>query len=128
MKPGETKIFGTPFPKDLRFQDDLSGGQVKMDDVSNNLTENARTIPGLITGPNDSVGFNLNYLVPAPYANLRSAEHKARWDNPVLVLLPTDKIQVRYGPLIPDNANNTFGHHCQLERRESSGNPVFLCE
>ena len=124
MKPGETKIFGTPFPRDRRFQDDLSsGGKNRMDDWNSALTGAARAIPGLITGPNDGVGFNLNYLVPNPYT--RSPEHKARWDDPVLLLLPTDNIQVRYGPLIPDNANNTFGITVRLNGAEAAKTQFF---
>jgi hypothetical protein len=55
MKPGETKIFGTPFPKDS-----ISGNS----DWQNNMTGSARMIPGLPTGPNDGVGFVIDWLVP----------------------------------------------------------------
>ena len=127
MKPGETIIFGTPFPKDMTFQRDLNG-ENKMHDWYSNLTQAAKLIPGLITGPNDGVGFNLDWWVPTPYAHLRSNEHKARWDDPVVLLLPTDKIAVRYGPLIPADANNAFAITVRLDGARSGENPVFLCE
>ena len=121
MKPGETKIFGTPFPKDMTYLGDTRGDL--MDDWSGSLTKDARTIPGLITGPNDGVGYDLNHLVPDLYN--RSPEHKARWDNPAVVLLPGDNIQVRYGPLIPDNADNTFGITVRLNGAEAAKTQFF---
>ena len=124
MKPGETKIFGTPFPKDMTFQRDLNG-ENKMHDWYSNLTQAAKLIPGLITGPNDGVGFNLDWWVPTPYAHLRSTEHKARWDDPVVLLLPTDKIGVRYGPLIPADANNTFAITVRLNDAEVAKTQFF---
>ena len=126
MKPGETKIFGTPFPKDMSFQNDLdSGGQNKMDDWDSARTGAAKTIPGLITGPNDAVGFDLNYWVPDSYAHLRSTLHKARKNNPSVMLLPTDNIQVRYGPLIPADANNTFGVTVRLNGADAANTQFF---
>jgi hypothetical protein len=124
MKPGETKIFGTPYPKDMTFQRDLDG-EHKMHDWASNLTQAAKLIPGLITGPNDGVGFNLDWWVPTPYAHLRSTEHKARWDDPVVLLLPTDKIAVRYGPLIPADANNTFAITVRLDGADAAKTQFF---
>jgi len=124
MKPGETIIFGTPYPKDMTFQRDLNG-EHKMHDWASNLTQAAKLIPGLITGPNDGVGFNLDWWVPTPYAHLRSTEHKARWDDPVVLLLPTDKIAVRYGPLIPADANNTFAITVRLDGTEAAKTQFF---
>jgi hypothetical protein len=122
MKPGETRLFGTPYPKDMTFQRDLNGER-KMHDWASNLTGAARLIPGLMTGPNDGAGFDLDHLVPDLYN--RSTEHKARWDNPVLPLLPTDKIAVRYGPLIPDNASNTFAITVRLNGADAAKTQFF---
>jgi type II secretory pathway pseudopilin PulG len=122
MKPGETRLFGTPYPKDMTFQRDLNGER-KMHDWASNLTGAARLVPGLMTGPNDGAGFDLDHLVPDLYN--RSTEHKARWDNPVLPLLPTDRIAVRYGPLIPDNASNTFAITVRLNGTEAARTQFF---
>ena len=117
MKPGETKIFGTPFPKDATMQNDES----KMFDWFSNLTGAARMIPGMITGPNDGAGFSIDYL--APYN--RSPALIARADYALIPLAPTDKIQVRYGPLIPANANNTFAITVRLNGGEAAKTQFF---
>ncbi len=117
MKPGETKIFGTPFPQDATMQNDES----KMFDWFSSLTGAARMIPGMITGPNDGAGFTIDHLVPYN----RSPAKIARLDNPLMVLAPTDKIQVRYGPLIPANANNTFAITVRLNGGEAAKTQFF---
>jgi hypothetical protein len=122
MKPGETTIFGTPFSKDRAFADDW-GATTVMHDWASNLTGAAKLIPGLITGPNDGVGYNLDYWAPDPFE--RSTEHKSRWDNPVLPLLPTDNIAVRYGPLIPASAGNTFAITVRLDGTEAAKTQFF---
>jgi len=118
MKPGETKIFGTPFPKDATMQNDES----KMFDWFSNLTGAARMIPGLITGPNDGAGFTIDYLVPYNRSPAKIAQ-SGEYAN--IFLAPTDKIQVRYGPLIPANANNTFAITVRLNGGEAAKTQFF---
>jgi hypothetical protein len=118
MKPGETKIFGTPFPKDATMQNDES----KMFDWFSNLTGAARMIPGMITGPNDGVGFTIDYLVPYKRSPAKIAQ-SGEYAN--IFLAPTDKIQVRYGPLIPANANNTFAITVRLNGGEAAKTQFF---
>jgi hypothetical protein len=122
MKPGETRLFGTPFPKNTSYQSDMNGER-RMHDWASDLTGAAKLVPGLITGPNDGVGFNLDQLVPDQFQ--RSNEHKRRQDNAHTILLPTDKIQVRYGPLIPDNASNTFAITVRLNGTEAAKTQFF---
>lgn len=122
MRPGQTIIFGTPFPSDLSFQRDLNEGR-KMFDWDSSLTSAARLIPGLMTGPNTAAGFDLDHVVPSLYN--RSAEHKMRWDNPILPLLLTDKLGVRFGPLISDNANNTFAITMRINGTEAAKTQFF---
>ena len=124
MKPGETKIFGTPFPKNWKWQDELSGANQKMFDWQNNQTKSARTIPGLITGPNDGVGFGVDWLVPID----RSPMQKARQDTGVILLNPTDNIQVRYGPIIPATANKTFSITVRLNNVDAAKTQVFYLD
>ncbi|MGL5018637.1 MAG: hypothetical protein ACRDBP_10905 [Luteolibacter sp.] len=120
MKPGETKIFGTPFPKTLSWQSQLSGtGNVS--DWQNNLTASARIIPGLLTGPNDGAGFDIDWLAPFN----RSPMQKLRKDWGAILLGPTDKIQVRYGPLIPATAKNTFSITVRLGNADAAKTQFF---
>lgn len=115
MKPGETKIFGTPFPKDSS-----SGNS----DWRNDMTGSARMIPGLPTGPNDGVGFGIDWLVPRD----RSAAHRSRsWDG-IIRLDPTDNIQVRYGPIIPATANKTFSITVRLNNVDAAKTQFFYAD
>lgn len=108
MSAGETKIFGTPFPKNWSWANEVSTNGQKMFDWQSNQTGNqtggAFTIPGMITGPNDGVGFDIDWLAPSN----RSTWLKTRKDQGVIILKADDDIKVRYGPVIPATANNTF--------------------
>jgi hypothetical protein len=127
MKPGETKIFGTPYKKDMSFQRDLNG-EKKMHDWASNLTGAARLTPGLITGPNDGAGFDLDYFAPNPHEPFRSTLHKSRWDDAVILLLPTDTISIRYGTLVPTNANNTFAITVRLDGTDAAKTQFFYAD
>jgi len=113
MKPGETKIFGTPFPKDSN-----SGNS----DWQNNMTASARMIPGLPTGPNDGVGFVIDYLVPRDRSDA-VAVNIGRYG--LIYPKPTDNIQVRYGPIIPKSGNKTFSITVRMNNADAAKTQLF---
>ena len=124
MKPGETTIFGTPFPKNWTWQNELSGNQ-KMFDWRNNLTGSARTIPGMLTGPNDAAGFGIDWLSPS---GTRSPAQIARKNHGVVLVNPTDNIQVRYGPLIPTSSNREFTITVKLNNATAATTQIFYAD
>jgi hypothetical protein len=121
MGAGETKIFGTPFPKSWSWSNELSTNGQKMFDWQSNQTGAAYTMPGMITGPNDGVGFDIDWLAPTN----RSPWLTARRNDGVVLLKPDDDIKVRYGPIIPTSANNTFSITVKLGGATAATTQVF---
>jgi len=116
MKPGETKIFGTPFPKDSGWGNS---------DWQNNMTASARMIPGLPTGPNDGVGFVIDYLVPRDRSDA-VAVNIGRYG--LIYPKPTDNIQVRYGPIIPKSGNKTFSITVRMNNADAAKTQFFYAD
>lgn len=101
MGPGETKIFGTPFPEDDTWgKEVIANGDknkgARMFDWGDNLTGNLKMIPGLITGPNDGIGFDVDWLAPRNQADW---VNQRRNNDGVILLKQDDTIAVEFGPL-----------------------------
>lgn len=101
MGPGETRIFGTPFPASWNFAQEVDGSAdgSKMFDWGNNMTSGSRVVPGMITGPRDGVGYDVDWL---------AATNRAQWlrdrkgeDDGVICVNASDTISVNYGPVVP---------------------------
>jgi len=106
MGPGETRLFGTPFPATTNWTAEVNNNGAQkgfLFDWQSNQTAGALTTPGMITGQNDGVGFNVDWLAP----NNRAAWLNARKNNGVIILKADDRIQVRYGPVVPATASST---------------------
>jgi len=129
MGPGETKIFGTPFASTA------TNGDGTFDDYnSGNPNRVTRTIPGMITGPNDGVGYNAVALAPnAPvnYGAYRKDWLKQRYAEPVshstvqIILNPTDNIQVQFGPTATAATDNKFRINLSLDGAPAATTQVF---
>lgn len=104
--PGESRIFGKPFPPEWSFALEVEGGAngTKMFDWKNLFTNSAKIMPGIITGPKDAVGFDVDWLAPGEKAEWQ----KTRTSESVILLKRDDKISVRYGPKPPASAENKF--------------------
>ena len=104
MGPGETLIFGTPFNPNATWASELETNGRAMFDWANNRTSNVKMVSGLITGPADGIGFDIDWLAPNP----REAWVNARRNEGVLLLGINDRVALRYGPLTPEAANGVF--------------------
>ncbi len=118
MGPGETRIFGKPFPADWTWAKEDAGGAAdgtKMFDWRNDMTgAGNRIIPGMITGPNDGVGYDLDWL--APLVGTRAEWLKARTSEGVLPVKPGESISVKYGPKTqPSTPTNKFSVTMRLK-------------
>ncbi len=126
MGAGETRIFGTPFPANTTWGAEVAkngSGTGLMFDWQSNQTSGRFTTQGMITGQNDGVGFDVDWLAPSS----RSPWLKARRDDGVVIVGPTDKIQVRYGPVVPATAtaNNSFTIAVKLATVAAGTTQVF---
>ena len=121
LGPGETRIFGTPFSKDATWASELAVNGAVMFDWANNKTSDVRVTPGMITGPNDGIGFDIDWLAPEP----RAPWATGRRNEGVLMLAPTDTIQVMFGPTMPAEAAGTFTITTKLGTLEVGRTQVF---
>ncbi|MCW1887434.1 hypothetical protein OKA04_22045 [Luteolibacter flavescens] len=118
MGAGETRIFGKPFPPEWTWAQENAGGAqdgVDMFDWRNDRTQlGNRIMPGMITGPNDGIGYDLDWL--APLVTTRAEWHKARTAEGVLPVKPGESIMVKYGPKTqPSSPNNKFAMTLRLK-------------
>ncbi len=106
MGAGETRIFGKPFPPEWTFAQEVEGGAngTKMFDWRDTFTNSAKIMTGMITGPKDAVGFDVDWIAPGSKADWL----KARTSESIILLSPDDLIGVRYGPKPPATADNQF--------------------
>jgi hypothetical protein len=127
MGPGETRIFGTPFPSDLSWQAELASNGSRASgarffDWQNTLTTDVRVTPGVITGPNDGVGFDVDWLAPSQ----RTQSHISRaGDRGVINVRMNDDIKVRFGPKSPSSASGTFAMTVRLNNAVAGETRVF---
>ena len=106
MGAGETRIFGKPFLPEWTFAQEVEGGAngTKMFDWRDTFTSSAKIMTGIITGPKDAVGFDVDWIAPGDKADWL----KARTSESIILLSPDDLIGVRYGPKPPATADNQF--------------------
>ncbi len=130
MGPGETRIFGTPFTPGLTWATEVAANGnpnagAQFFDWGNNLAgalnNPPRIIPGMITGPNDGIGFDVDWLAPSN----RSAAHRARADRGVVNVRAQDDIKVQFGPKAPPTAQNTFNITVKLGNQTAGTTQVF---
>ena len=126
MGAGETRIFGTPFQPTTTWAAEVKtdgNGKGLLFDWQSNQTAGALTIPGMITGQNDGIGFDVDWLAPTN----RSPWLKARKDNGVVILKAGEDIKVRYGPLVPAtaSASNSFSIAVQLGNQAAGTTQFF---
>lgn len=125
MGAGETRIFGTPFPAEATWQQEIDANGKNFFDwntTNNSMTSSVKTMPGIICGPTDGVGFDVDWLAPA---NGRSAWVKSRKDGGVVLLKADDSLQVRFGPKSPASAANAFSVALKMNGTQSGTTQVF---
>ncbi len=132
MGPGETKIFGTPFSKDTTWS---SAGT--MSDWSSNAATVSKLAPGMITGPTDGIGFDIDLLAPipgdfSPWFKLRETtggpggkSMLTPYGNAQIHLKPGEDIKVEFGPKAPVTANNAFTITVSLGSTAAGKTQVF---
>jgi len=120
MGAGETRIFGTPFPADSTWAQEVGSNGRKFFDWQSNMTGGVLTTPGMITGPTDGVGFDVDFLAPSN----PSAWVTARNENGIVNLKNSDSIQVRFGPKAPLTADSAFAVTLRMGTAGASGVPV----
>lgn len=122
MGAGETRIFGTPFPADATWSQETSANGKNFFDWQSDKTGSVKTMPGMICGPNDGVGFDVDWL--APEKN-RAAWVTARKPFGVVLLKADDDIKVRFGPRAPVSAANSFSVALKMNGIQSATTQVF---
>lgn len=119
MGPGETRIFGKPFPSDWKWSDEDAGGVSdgkKMFDWRNDKTGSSpNMMPGMITGPNDGVGYDVDWLGPVPG---RAEWLKTRTDEGIVPVKDNELVSVLYGPR---NQASTTSNKFSISLRLKSG-------
>ena len=110
MGAGETRIFGTPFAPTTTFGSEVENGAdgVTMFDWEMNKTQTLKTIPGMITGPNDGVGFDLDTLGFGTRLPWMAARDTKNAFGGLILLAPDDNIQVKFAPKVPTSSGNLF--------------------
>jgi hypothetical protein len=124
MGPGETRIFGKPFPPNWTWANESAGAGsdgVMMFDWRNDKTgAGSRVMPGMVGGPNDGIGYDLDWLAPR--------QNKAEWLNArtgegIIPLRAQDLVAVNYGPKRqPNNTANKFAVTMRLTPGNAANN------
>ncbi len=116
MGPGETRVFGKPFPPNWSWAQESAGsgadGTLMFDWRNDKTGMSNRIMPGMITGPNDGVGYDCDWLAPAP---ARAAWLSSRTGEGVVPLSASDTVSVSYGPKVLPNSNNKFSVTMRLK-------------
>ncbi len=119
MGPGETRIFGKPFPPEWTWAQEVAANGDKFFDWQNNKTGNSnRVMPGMITGPNDGVGYDLDWVTPGTNNGARADWLNARSASGMLPVKPNESVSVKYGPktqMSPDGSKNKFAVKMRLK-------------
>lgn len=125
MGAGETRIFGTPFPAEATWDQEVAANGKSFFDWQSNKTGtggSVKTMPGMISGPNDGVGFDVDWLAPdksrASWVNSRKA-------GGVVLLKADDNLKVRFGPKAPVSATNSFSVGLKLNGTQAGTTQVF---
>lgn len=99
MGAGETRIFGKPFPPTWTWNNESAGtgaDGVMMFDWRNDKTgQGNRIMPGMITGPNDGIGYDLDWLAPR---QIKNSWLSSRTGEGVIPIKGTETVAVQYGP------------------------------
>ncbi|WP_035613162.1 hypothetical protein [Haloferula sp. BvORR071] len=115
MGPGETRIFGKPFPPTFTWEQDREGDGNTMFDWRNDKTQQGKNMaPGMIAGPSDGVGYDVDWL--APSSGTRASWLTARTGEGIIPMKPTETVMVKYGPKPqPSTPNNKFSITMRLK-------------
>lgn len=128
MGPGETRIFGTPFPPDTTWQQevDINGyGSGLLFDWQSNQTGAAVTKLGLIAPSDVGIGFDVDWLAPTNRLKWLDDRQAADMKEGVVQLKADDRIQVRYGPKAPGTAENVFAITLRMGGTDYAKTQVF---
>ena len=98
MGAGETRIFGKPFPPTWTWNSESAGsgadGTMMFDWRNDKTAQGNRIMPGMITGPNDGIGYDVDWLA----ATNRASWLTSRTGEGIIPVKPTETISVQYGP------------------------------
>ncbi len=123
MGPGETRVFGKPFPSDWSWTKESAGtgadGTLMFDWRNDKTGLSNRVMPGMITGQNDGVGYDCDWLAPGP---AKASWLSSRTGEGVVPLAASDTISVSYGPKILPNSKNKFSVVVRLKNGTRSTN------
>ncbi len=102
MGPGETRIFGKPFPPNWTWNNESAGtgsdGVMMFDWRNDKTAQGNRIIPGMITGPNDGLGYDIDWLAATNRATWLRERYKPENNGGCIPIKPSDSISVQYGP------------------------------
>ncbi|MEK7954009.1 pilus assembly PilX family protein [Luteolibacter soli] len=98
MGAGETRIFGKPFPPDWTWANESAGtgadGTMMFDWRNDKTQMGNRIMPGMITGPNDGIGYDVDWLA----ATNRQPWLTARTGEGIIPLKDGEQVSVKYAP------------------------------
>lgn len=102
MGAGETRIFGKPFPPTWTWNNESAGSGAdgtmmfdwRNDKTGSSNSQGNRIMPGMITGPNDGIGYDIDWLA----ATNRQPWLTSRTGEGIIPVKPTETISVQYGP------------------------------
>jgi len=98
MGAGETRIFGKPFPPSWTWNNESAGvgadGTLMFDWRNDKTGQGNRIMPGMITGPNDGIGYDLDWLAPTN----KAAWLTSRTGEGIIPVKPNETVSVQYGP------------------------------
>ena len=123
MGAGETRIFGKPFPPTWKWDDESAGAGADgtlMFDWRNDKTgkEGNRIMPGLITGPNDGIGYDIDWLA----ATNRQPWLTSRTGEGIIPVKGTESISVQYGPKSQASTPGSFAVTMRLTPGNTANN------
>ncbi|MCW1923214.1 hypothetical protein OKA05_11675 [Luteolibacter arcticus] len=123
MGAGETRIFGKPFPPTWTWNNESAGtgadGTMMFDWRNDKTAQGNRIMPGMITGPNDGIGYDLDWLA----ATNRQPWLTSRTSEGIIPVKPTESVSVQYGPKSQASTpNNKFAVTLRLTPGNSTNN------
>jgi hypothetical protein len=132
MGAGETRIFGTPFPPEATWTQEVIANGASFFDWQSNKTGSGgsvKVMPGIISGPNDGVGFDVDWLAPdksrAEWVSARKPPNSVAG---TVTLKADDVLGVRFGPKAPSSASYSFSVGLKLAGTQSGTTQVFYLD
>ncbi len=118
LKPGQTKIFGTPkVSPEWTWANEQPGVGVDgtaLFDWRNNQTSDFSLAPKLMTDPKSGAGFDIDWLAPRPLQT--DVGRACGVGEGIVALRGTERIGVNFGPFAPPAGNGSFNVNIQLRQ------------